>query len=404
MALEREPQGLGDLRTKTEDAWDREIAGGMPEGEPEADQPAGEVDEPEAEGHHPEAEDEPEARESPAAEAGGRDEGTDYEAEYLKAYGGDRSKAAKHAIEMRNQNARMARELRELKAGRQQPERGEGREVSPRQRPLEEVPAEVAQLNSTLDSMAQTYNASQDLLEADQKRLEALLEELSDVKADIDDPGPSTSIEDLQWKLRKLEKKADDLRAKVGDRDARNQALHDRYWQTTDRRNDRLEIYKLHAGERARTERDQRTEVASAREEIRTNFYKAAERAAKQLEMPDQLLQKFIGKDGYARKSALSHLVPDEDGNYPEIEDYLAFCTEAGKEFMGFGEAGHAAHSASYSRLKAADASQGVPSGGAPAKRQSKPGTPPRLPTLEDLEAEVDQRWDAEIATAGRRR
>ncbi len=297
----------------------------------------------------------------------------------------------------------MARELKELRS--QQHGQAADRGVSPRQAPPSEaVPAEVAQLNSTLDSMAQTYNASQDLLEADQKRLEALLEELSDVKADIDDPGPSTNIEDLQWKLRKLEKKAGDLRAKVSDRDARNQALHDRYWQTTDRRNDRLEIHKLHSGERARTERDQRTEVASAREGIRTNFYKAAERAAKQLEMPDQLLQKFIGKDGYARKSALAHLVPDEDGNYPEIEDYLAFCMEAGKEFMGFGEAGHAAHSASYSRLKAADASQGVPSGGAPAKRQSKPGTPPRLPTLEDLEAEVDQRWDAEIATAGRRR
>jgi len=412
MALGREPQALDDLRTKTEDAWDREITGGMGEGgeapaeptraEPEGDEPEGEGHGPEAEGDHPEAEDEPEARESPAAEAGGREE-PDYEAEFLTAYKGDRKAAAKHAIQMRNQNASMARELKELR-GKQRPEQVEPREVSPRERQPEEVPHDVAQLNSTIDSMAQTYNASETLLAADEDRLEKLREEMADVKGEIDDPGPKTDLEDLQWKLRNLEKKAGALSTKVKDRDARNQALHDRYLEYAERRRDRLEIHKLRVGERARTERDQRTEVVGKRTVMRTNFYEAAKAAAKQLKMPEPLLKKFIDEEkkgqGYARMRALAYLTPDEAGNFPQIDDYLAFCLDAAKDFMGYGEAGHEAHSASYSRLKAADASEGVPSGEAPARRESRPGTRPRLPTLEDLEAETNARWDNELATA----
>jgi len=413
---EREAPELGDLQSRTADAWDREEQimqnggdGEQPPAEPAptGGEPGGEEVEPEAVEASPRgAEDEPEAGESPAAEAGGQVD-TDYHAEFLKSYGGDQQKAARHAIEMRNHNAKLTRELKELREGRSAPARDGG--GSPRQRPqAEEVPPDIAELNNALDSMVQTYNASEHLLDIDRKELEATYAQLRDVRSEIEDPGPKSDIEELQWKARRLETKAGDIKAKVDKRDGANQSLWDRHQQLLERRHDRLEIHNLRTGERARTERDQTAAEAARDETTRRDFYDAAEKAAKQLDMPDQLREKFIGKKGYARKSALAHLVPNPDGSYPEIADYAAFCMEAGKEFMGFGQAGHEAHSATYTRLKGADTSLGVPpstpgkKGGTPPK----PGTAPRLPTLEDLEAEEEQRWDNELSalTAARRR
>ncbi len=293
---------------------------------------------PDAAGDHPaRAGEAPKAGESPAAEGRPAADGkskTDFDL-FLESYNGDQNAAARHAIEMRNQNARFHRENEELKARLEAAEGKHGKPAgeSPRAADPEAPPPppQVAELDKRLDSIRTEYEASEGVLAQEVKDLQKLRTEIAEIDEELEDPGPSSDVADLAHQKKRKVAKAKLMQERIELRDSHNQGLHDRFHALKPVRDQAAELHRVQSSLASEAEvRQQQAEAAEMRG-MRTGFFKAAEDAAKELNMPADLVADFIGQDGYARQSALAFLVPGPDGRIPSIEDYLAFCKKAGE-------------------------------------------------------------------------